>query len=1088
MPDSTRIYEVVHTSPENKTVQDYIEDTNSPAHGYLNDPDSFLLVKNNNGLTNREVIEATYTSKKEKETYAGKTPKEMLLKIGTRLVVEQQKVDRAGLLTQGLEVVSNDVPAFKAQQLADLESREGYSISDINRPIKGKIEKGISKDMYPDMTVWIWCRSLANEANNYQGEIFNVTPFLQKTNTCTTKSSGGNWQISLPPLVCEKNDKGQWVIKKSDIKFYVTNKSSSLQGGGYVAEGSMFAASTDPNAPLRRNQFLFHNLLSTNDLVFIRFETLQLEEKQRLLDEQGLYIDKNQLPNRIYDMIGLIDVNSISINPEANDVSIDIQGRDLSKLVIDDGTYFFYLEMSQGMLGGPGSAQNGGITQRLAADQALQYLSLYFNNSIENVFKFVINQLSSITIVPDDLFTAYGDRRNTKYKTESDQAKYNQTDQQIKTLTEQALASILNVRTTAGLNTGSPKAEKQADKAVFDEMKRFLQAIRDQKVRIVDGNQTVDWNQFKYKNTDNVSELIEDGVFPQYFVDNLFNNSLTRTVPESLPIIRAIDQIIDLETSRNNFNNQFQRQIAPGIWQIVKLVIDKAVTGRRLVDSSISSANGSLLNFFKKVCQEPFVEFYMDTYGDMYYFVIRKPPTDKAGMLSELAEQVVTENDQQTTKPAIIDIEAEDVISESLSFDDTEVVSWYHFTPKANFLGSSEAFSLAYLPAVYFPEYAEIWGSRPLDLSHNYLPMVPKDPKSEKQDIALKQAVEDMKYLIESNAYLPFTRKGTIKINGDRRHKAGNIIRYKPTGEIFRIEGVRQDFSINESRIERTTVLQVSRGMVEQLIYGVPGKDDNSGQIVADYISYFNIINTTPLYQYKKTTDVVTDTVKVTTKKTTYTRPANQPPSSLTSDISKSGDLFITEAILTPGNQNTYLLNKYSQIPKNVFTNFVNGINQRGYLVIITSGVRTVEEQKALYKQNSKNARPGHSKHEAGIAIDINIVNEKTKVKLTKSSSSADWLATGIPQYAKSIGLKWGGDSFRDYHDPVHFEIVTKSNYTNSVTETEETYVQKQREVTSTNLDVAKIFSNFKVNKSVFDFFLSKQQFDKQYLVPTTKQ
>lgn len=1080
----TQVYEVVHSSPLIQFVLDYIQDSDSPAYQYSSDPETFLTVKNDQGLTNREVIESTY-NKIEAKKYAGKPTKGLFLKVGTKLVVEQQKVNRAGLLTQGIEVVSNNVPTFKAQQLALLESEDAYVPFNELKPVRGKVQTGVAKETFPDQTVWIWCRSLANKANNFQGEIFNLTPFVQHINTSVTKN-GGNFQITLPPLVCE-NENGQWIIRRKSLQFYQNNKKTSLQGTGYIAEGSIFAAPLEQKNPdaasdneLVRNQFLFHNIIGTNDVVFIRFETLQTEADQRIQDEKGLFVSKINLPNRVYDMIGLVDLDDQAVNFQSNDVTITVGGRDLSKLLIDDGTYFYTLEISQGLLGGPGSAQNGGITQRLATDQALQYLSLYFNNSIDKVFEFVISQLSSIKVTPDDLFSAYGDRRNTKFKQIDDTEKFSKLDEDSKTLKAAAISEIKNIRKLVGLTQSAPIAETQTSTTVFNELKRFLRDIRTQKVRRVVGSLTDGWSAFKYVNEREVNESVDQDTLPEYFSENLFNLRETRVVTEARPTVQKIDQILDIEDSKTKFGDSFKRELMPGIWQIVKLVIDEQVLQRRIVDSSLSSANGPLLNFFRKVCQEPFVEFYMDTYGDMFYLTARKPPTDRVSILSELSAQVVTEstNGEKTTA-TIIDIEPEDVLFEDLSFSDNEVVSWYHLIPQANFSGDSEATSLTYLPAVYFPEYADIWGSRPLQIVHNYMTMMPKDPNANGLDVAQKQAVEDMKYLVESNAYLPFTRKGTIKINGDRRFKYGNLIRYKMTGEIFRVEGVRQDYVTSDSNVDRITTLDVCRGMVEQLIYGIPAIDDN-GDTIDGYISYFNIINTNPIYEYSDVTSFTTSTVQVGTKKSSSFADqglAPNTPFALASSASNIPD----DQIVQQGNRNTQELDRYTEVCKKRFIQFINGINNLGYYVDITSGVRSRDEQFALYKDDSRNARPGHSKHETGLAMDINLINIKTGATVRKVDTLKTWLDTGVPQMAKVMGMNWGGSTWVNYYDPVHFEIIGTGG-DQAIGDEEPVYEQRTTPVKSKSLDVAKIFSNFKVNGYVFNFFLKREQFSKQYL------
>ncbi len=90
------------------------------------------------------------------------------------------------------------------------------------------------------------------------------------------------------------------------------------------------------------------------------------------------------------------------------------------------------------------------------------------------------------------------------------------------------------------------------------------------------------------------------------------------------------------------------------------------------------------------------------------------------------------------------------------------------------------------------------------------------------------------------------------------------------------------------------------------------------------------------------------------------------------------------------------------------------------YLVYVTSGYRSTEHQRQLYKVNSKNARPGTSPHEHRRAIDINLIGVRGYVR--KADSKETWLKTGVPQIAKKLGFRWGGN-FKYYHDPVHFDV-----------------------------------------------------------------
>ena len=117
--------------------------------------------------------------------------------------------------------------------------------------------------------------------------------------------------------------------------------------------------------------------------------------------------------------------------------------------------------------------------------------------------------------------------------------------------------------------------------------------------------------------------------------------------------------------------------------------------------------------------------------------------------------------------------------------------------------------------------------------------------------------------------YLPFTRKGTIQINGDRRIKVGTFIRLDATDELYYVTGVDNSLTIG-SNIDRVTTIQVERGMRWDLIKGIDTGEvrmarnprtntvglgfekarttaiDQNKTVPVRY-SYFNIVNTEEL-------------------------------------------------------------------------------------------------------------------------------------------------------------------------------------------------------------------------------------------------
>lgn len=269
-----------------------------------------------------------------------------------------------------------------------------------------------------------------------------------------------------------------------------------------------------------------------------------------------------------------------------------------------------------------------------------------------------------------------------------------------------------------------------------------------------------------------------------------------------------------------------------GIWQIIKLVIDPSASNRRITDASIGNEHGSLLRAVRKICQTELVEFFGDTYGDQYYFVVRKPPFDRESIVN-IIDGVVVDEDSEKTVNTIIDIHEKDLISVDLGYDNRKY-AWYYLQYQ------SFNIAFAYLKAVFFPELSELWGSNAKQLVSSYTPYFPVVDSEDQKRIGffLRQAIEDYQYLIQSNCYLPFTRTGTIVVERNRLIKRGNFIRLKYTGEIFYVKGVSNSlrFSSNGS-VDGATVLTVERGMREEYIRGKKVPDIGT-------VSYFDIIET----------------------------------------------------------------------------------------------------------------------------------------------------------------------------------------------------------------------------------------------------
>ena len=118
------------------------------------------------------------------------------------------------------------------------------------------------------------------------------------------------------------------------------------------------------------------------------------------------------------------------------------------------------------------------------------------------------------------------------------------------------------------------------------------------------------------------------------------------------------------------------------------------------------------------------------------------------------------------------------------------------------------------------------------------------------------------------------------------------------------------------------------------------------------------------------------------------------------------------------------LLSELDPVARSSFKKFFDILKEKysGYKAIVNDVRRTWEESYNLKKINSKNAAPGFSQHNYGLAIDINIETPASTTKRTLlKSNKTPWIEEGIDKVATDAGLRWGGN-FSGYIDCVHFD------------------------------------------------------------------
>ena len=115
------------------------------------------------------------------------------------------------------------------------------------------------------------------------------------------------------------------------------------------------------------------------------------------------------------------------------------------------------------------------------------------------------------------------------------------------------------------------------------------------------------------------------------------------------------------------------------------------------------------------------------------------------------------------------------------------------------------------------------------------------------------------------------------------------------------------------------------------------------------------------------------------------------------------------------------------------WTAFLNRLDKDypGYTIRINSLLRTYATSVKLQIANKNNASPGSSPHNFAYGADFNVIDPKGVTYLKKDKKL--WVQSGIPNVAKELGMRWGGD-FSGYIDCVHFDatIVTEKSKSNA--------------------------------------------------------
>jgi peptidoglycan LD-endopeptidase CwlK len=104
-------------------------------------------------------------------------------------------------------------------------------------------------------------------------------------------------------------------------------------------------------------------------------------------------------------------------------------------------------------------------------------------------------------------------------------------------------------------------------------------------------------------------------------------------------------------------------------------------------------------------------------------------------------------------------------------------------------------------------------------------------------------------------------------------------------------------------------------------------------------------------------------------------------------------------------------------------TQLIEKAKEKGIIIKVISGLRTIEDQNALYEQGRTKpgpivttARGGQSIHNTGLAFDIGVFRNDKFI-----GDDSDPAYTTVGEIGKSLGLEWGGD-WKTIADRPHFQ------------------------------------------------------------------
>lgn len=338
-----------------------------------------------------------------------------------------------------LQEMTTDITAFEDEQIRGSILQDAITFKSIRRKKSKCSVIGFFKSLYYSKKDGFNPYSSVSDIYQVKSNFTNISKFITNINT-NVDSQGGSFSFQLPHIpFYHKYETGEYVVnigsdnEGGDVLSKVMDLSSFDEMYRFSENGADYPI---VKADMDTMDYWLW-LISTNDLIFISFDEIE-------------NIQDDGVAGNSFDMIGLVE--NISLSRDANgNVTVNVSGRDLMKLLSDDSSLFFPCAtvVNQGNFfdNTEGALRNGDLSSvgtvngqsrdridknmmRMPGPSGMVRLFREECNgfTIDYIIKVAISALANIQICPSEIFGSWGDRVTTFSYLTPEVDKNNQTD------------------------------------------------------------------------------------------------------------------------------------------------------------------------------------------------------------------------------------------------------------------------------------------------------------------------------------------------------------------------------------------------------------------------------------------------------------------------------------------------------------------------------------------------------------------------------------------------------------------------------------------------------------------------------------